>query len=112
MGEMAKCETIKKRSVFLEARAKGRSFMVAGFILQVLEINEENKFLVGFTASKKIGNAVVRNRARRRLKALVQKILPARAKNGFAYVFIAKKATLDRPFERLEADLKYALHQV
>jgi ribonuclease P protein component len=109
---MVKIITIKKRAVFEAARAKGTAVSTAGFIVQALEIHEQSGFTVGYTVSKRVGNAVVRNRVKRRLRALVQKLLPERAKGGVAYVFIGKKAAFDRPFERLEADFKYAFHQL
>ena len=63
----------------------------------------------GFTVSKKVGNAVERNRARRRLKAAAEKVLPSSACDGRDYVIIGRKATLTRPFNRLIDDLKSAL---
>lgn len=107
---MGKIITIKKRAIFEAARAKGREISTAGFILQALELSEESGFLVGYTVSRRVGNAVARNRVKRRLRALVRNLLPTRAKKGMAYVFIGRKAALERPFEKLEADFKYAFH--
>jgi ribonuclease P protein component len=64
---------------------------------------------VGFTASRKIGNAVARNRARRRLKAAAQQVLPLYGHAGNDYVLVARRDTLDRPFGDLLGDLKTAL---
>ena len=67
---------------------------------------------VGFTASRKVGNAVARNRARRRLRALAAEILPRAGKPGVDYVLIARGGTLKRPHIGLTEDLKTALAQV
>jgi len=64
---------------------------------------------VGFTASKKVGNAVVRNRARRRLKALAAIVLASEAAPGCDYVLVARTATPDIPFDRLVQDLRRGL---
>jgi ribonuclease P protein component len=64
---------------------------------------------VGFTASRKIGNAVARNRARRRLKAAAQHVLPLYGLAGNDYVLVARRETLTRPFGELLSDLETAL---
>ena len=64
---------------------------------------------VGFTASRKIGNAVARNRARRRLKAAAQQVLPLFGLPGNDYVLVARRETLERPFGDLLGDLESAL---
>ncbi|MGQ0457312.1 MAG: ribonuclease P protein component [Hyphomicrobium sp.] len=63
----------------------------------------------GFTVTKKLGNAVHRNRIRRRLKAAVSAVAPIRAEPGFDYVIVARAAALDRPFAAIVADLDNAL---
>lgn len=67
---------------------------------------------VGFTASRKVGNAVVRNRAKRRLRALAAQVLLDKGRPGTDYVLIARAATGDRPYAELVADLEAALRQV
>lgn len=69
----------------------------------------DNTIGVGFTASKKVGGAVARNRAKRRLRALAAEILPAEGRPGFDYVLIARPATVTRAFDDLRADLREAL---
>ena len=59
----------------------------------------------GFTATKKLGNAVTRNRIRRRLKEAVRIVAPGRARDGCDYVLIAREAAASRPFAALELDL-------
>lgn len=63
----------------------------------------------GFTVTKKLGNAVARNRIRRRLKAAIGAVAPTRAEPSYDYVIIARAAALDRPFATLVADLDSAL---
>ena len=64
---------------------------------------------VGFTATKKIGGAVVRNRAKRRLRETARALLPLLGEPGRDYVFVARTGTPDRPWERLVDDVKSAL---
>ncbi len=72
----------------------------------------EGAYRVGFTASRKIGGAVERNRAKRRLKAAAAAILPLSAREGHDYVLIARAATISRPFEELGRDLTTALDAI
>lgn len=67
---------------------------------------------VGFTVSKKVGNAVARNRARRRLRAAADEILPMLAEAGMDYVIIGRTGTLDRPYADLLADMRTAAKRV
>ncbi len=67
---------------------------------------------VGFTASRKVGNAVDRNRARRPLRAAAAELLPVLGQAGTDYVLVARKATLERPYEDLVRDLHEALIQL
>ena len=64
---------------------------------------------VGFTATRKIGGAVVRNRAKRRLREAARRLLPEHARPGFDYVLIARGGTAERPWARLLDDVKSAL---
>ena len=67
---------------------------------------------VGFTVSRKVGNATRRNRARRRLRAAAGEVLPEHGRPGYDYVLIGRSGTLDRPYDALVADLRTALHKV
>lgn len=72
----------------------------------------EGGFRVGFTASRKVGSAVARNRARRRLRAAVREVMPDNARPGHDYVVIARRDALSRPFDELVGDLASALEHV
>lgn len=68
---------------------------------------------VGYTCSKKVGNAVARNRAKRRLREVARAVLPDHGTPGWDYVLIGRKdATAGRPFEDLKGDLVYALKKL
>lgn len=68
---------------------------------------------VGFTCSKKVGNAVARNRAKRRLRALAAQVLPSRGRAGWDYVLIGRpELTATHPFEAMLTDLAQALDRV
>ena len=109
--------TLKKRSDFLAAAASGRKWVAPGFILQIgkppespLPVPSPVRF--GLTASAKVGNAVARNRARRRLRALAHEILAAHADPACAYVLVARKdATASREFNAMRADMEKALRR-
>jgi ribonuclease P protein component len=70
---------------------------------------QPERIRVGFTASRKVGNAVARNRAKRRLRAAAAALLPLYGSPGNDYVLVARTATLTRPFPALLDDLKAAL---
>ena len=73
----------------------------------------ETPVRVGFTCSKKVGNAVARNRAKRRLRAAAQIVLPEIGKNGWDYVLVGRfEATAQRPWRELLSDLRYAMRKV
>ena len=106
---------LKKRADFLAA-AKARRVPTAGFLLQARQrqdIETATGVRVGFTCSKKVGNAVIRNRAKRRLRALAQDVLRPQGRPGWDYVLVGKPgATVSRDFDALRADLAQALRKV
>lgn len=108
---------LKKRSQFLKVAATRRKGVMPGLVLQVRAREKATRggpfeARLGFTTSRKVGNAVARNRARRRLRAAAREIMPSCARAGFDYVLIGRKATLERPWQALLGDLKAALGKV
>ena len=113
-----------RRSDFLRVAAARRKWAAPGLILQAAPTPEsppsalgggfvqESSLRVGFTASKKVGNAVARNRTRRRLRAAAAQVLPEEAAAGNDFVLIARQETLRRPFGLLLQDLRTALKRV
>lgn len=91
--------------------ATGKKWVAPGLIVQFGAPDDSvpSTVLYGLTASRKTGNAVLRNRSRRRLRALAQEILAAHALPGRAYVLIARPATAERDFGALRQDLTTAL---
>lgn len=106
-------EILKKRSDFLACN-KGTFRSVKGFVLQARNREDQADMIrVGYTCSKKVGHAVKRNRAKRRLREIARHILPAQGRRGWDYVLIGKRdVTVTRDFQDLLDDLKYALEKV
>jgi ribonuclease P protein component len=106
-------EVLKNRPDFLRA-ASARRQGTGGFMLQARARGDDSAVVrVGYTASKKIGNAVVRNRAKRRLREVVRAVLPGAAQPGWDYVLVARPgATVERDFAALLDDLRGALARV
>lgn len=104
---------MRKRSDFLKA-ASARRQGTQGFLVQGRDRGDgEPTVRVGFTASKKIGNAVLRNRAKRRLRALAREVLAIRAHPGWDYVLVARpESTVSRPYADLGVDLAHALQSL
>lgn len=104
-------QRLRQRADFLAAAA-GLRAPVSGFVLQALNRREDGPVRVGFTVSKKVGNAVERNRVRRRLREVVRLAAEGRMRPGYDYVLIGRRAALDLPFDRLVEDLGRALGRV
>jgi ribonuclease P protein component len=106
-------QTLRTRPEFLRA-ASARRQGTGGFLVQArFRDDGDARVQVGFTASKKIGNAVARNRAKRRLREVARAVLSRLGQAGWDYVLVARPgATVDRPFAQLIADLEGALAQL
>ena len=104
--------SLKNRSEFLSARRLGFGSVSKSLVLQAKEdpVISETKVRLGFTVTKKVGNAVVRNRIKRRLRAVSREIIKDYANPKYYYVIIGRKACLRRSFNDLKKDLKYCLH--
>lgn len=111
MKKLGKLGLLRKRSEFLFVR-EGRYQARSGVVIQARENPSHKEIRVGFTATKKIGNAVIRNRAKRRLRAVSQDILPQLGQLGTDYVFIARDKTVARPYEALLDDTRKALKRL
>jgi len=101
-------ERLKKRADFL-ACAKAASCARGAVVVQARPRDEAALVRAGFTATKRVGGSVVRNRAKRRMREAARLLLPQLARPGFDYVFIARGGVTTRPWERLLDDVKSAL---
>ena len=100
--------TIPSRAVFLAARSNGVKALSRGLVIQAIE-NQEPQWRIGFTATKKIGNAVTRNRARRRMRALARNYLVPLAQPGTDYVLIARYDTVNADWQDMAKGLQKAI---
>ena len=103
---------LKKRAEYL-ATQRGQPAHGRGFTLRARKRAAEGEIRVGFTCSKKVGNAVARNRAKRRLREAARMILPAAGQPGWDYVLIGHKGTTATvPFDVLCQELRDALSKL
>ncbi|MDX1949345.1 MAG: ribonuclease P protein component [Rickettsiales bacterium] len=136
-----KIRTLKNRKQFLLLSKKGNRISTSGLVLEfakreIFEVeeseakkiandltlntlldlkNSKNSPEIGFTASKKVGSAVYRNKAKRRLREAAREVLkhnPKLFKKNYKFNIIARHSAIDREFTSLVRDLKYALHNV
>lgn len=110
---------LRKRAEFLRIAAHGKKAAMPGVIVQSLagaatqpHLDGEAELWLGITVSRKVGNSVARNRARRRLREAARKVLPRAAAHGHDYVLIGRTETLTRPFPALIADIETALRKM
>lgn len=104
--------TLRKRADFLRA-ARAKRVVMPGFVFQArqrFDGETASGIRIGYTCSKKVGNAVARNRAKRRLREIAAKTIPAGGLAGWDYVLIGRaRVTAEREFALLQADLRKAL---
>jgi ribonuclease P protein component len=101
-------KTIKKRIDFLKVSKNGKKIFTKGFILQKYKRNmdsEKETIRVGFTITKKIGGAVVRNKIKRRFRAIMREIFAKYLKKNYDYVIIANKKSLIMDYKELKSDV-------
>jgi ribonuclease P protein component len=105
-------DRLKKRADFLRA-ARGIRRVEGAVTLETCATpaaeSASGHLRIGFTASRKIGNAVVRNRAKRRLRAAASQLLPLLGRERHDYVLVARGTTVARPFAALLSDITTAL---
>lgn len=122
-GDQITIRTLRKRADFLRLRYPekygGKKYSTKSFLLQIAPTNSPHDptkppssrpdIRFGLTVTKKLGNAVTRNRIKRRLRAAIRLILPLYGRAGYDYVLIGRHAATDIPFTLLLDDLKRAL---
>ncbi|MCR8826017.1 ribonuclease P protein component [Pseudosulfitobacter koreensis] len=102
-------QVLKNRADFLRA-ARGPRVVTPGFVMQIRARGDDAPLRVGFTCSKKVGNAVARNRAKRRLREIARLELPEHGMPGTDYVLIGRhQVTATRDFDQMRQDLRAAL---
>jgi ribonuclease P protein component len=102
------------RRDFLRVQA-GKRCAMPGFVLQASPAPAELSLLsirVGFTVSRKVGNAVVRNRVRRRLREVARLVIPGQARTDLDYVLVGRQGALERDFTKLQQELVEALKRL
>ena len=108
---------LKRRRDFVSITRRGQKWATPGLVLQShrrkdAETTSRDGIRVGFTVTKKVGNAVIRNRARRRLKAVAGDVIATHGQDLFDYVLIGRASTLKRPYALLVSDLKTAMQRL
>jgi ribonuclease P protein component len=118
---------LKTRPQFLKVAAARRKWVTPGLVLQAArrqhgadraapeslpEADEPGEVRVGFTVTRKVGNAVTRNRAKRRLRAAAAEVFPRCGRAGTDYVVVGRLGTLTRPFDALLSDLEQAIEKL
>lgn len=111
---MSEVLVLKKRKDFVRVASKGEKMVASTLILQAAPSLSapENAVRVGYTTTRKLGKAHIRNRTRRRLRAAVREIFPQYAAAGTDYVLIGRYNTADCPFEKLKNDLLWTTKKI
>ena len=104
-------ERLRQRADFLAA-ASGIKVPATAFVLQARKRTDDGPVRFGFTVSKKVGNAVERNRVRRQLKEIVRLSDKNRMQSGHDYVLVGRRAALKLPFDRIAQDFEGALRRM
>lgn len=104
-------QRLKRRRDFLRVQAAGRKAAMPGLVLQAAPRESGAGIGLGFTVSRRVGNAVTRNRLRRRLKAVAAEVMAEGAADA-DYVIIGRAGGVDRPYDALRRDLIAALKRL
>ena len=97
---------IKSRKDFIRIQRNGKKVVSACLIIQHLKsIDDENATRFGFTASKKVGRAVLRNKAKRRMRSLVNELKNIFKQHGHDYVLIARKQVVNEDYNKIKDEL-------
>lgn len=107
-----KIPVLAKRRDFLRVAAARKKWVAGSMIVQVAQSRDKPGISVGYTASKKVGNAIKRNRAKRRLREVVRHVMGDRGADGHDYVLIARTATVDMPYDQLIRDFRWCLRRL
>jgi ribonuclease P protein component len=110
--QAASVERLRKRSDFLGVARRGRKAATRTLVLQARPRETDGAARIGYTVSRKVGNAVERNRVRRRLREAVRTRSSSLVRSGYDYVIIGRRAALTTPFGRIVSDLETALRRV
>ncbi len=100
---------LKRRAEFLRVAGKGRKTPSSGVVVQALDRGDDGPARLGFTVTKKVGNAVIRNRTRRRLREAARAVLSTTEVRGVDLVLIGRDSTRGRRFTLLVDDFRRAL---
>ena len=100
---------LKRRAEFLRVASKGRKALSPGLVLQALNRGDDAPVRLGFTVTKKVGNAVVRNLTRRRMREAARLLLRDTPALGADLVLVGRDTTRTRPFTLLIDDLRRGL---
>ena len=106
-----KIETLKSSKDFKRLK-NGRFFRRHSFLLQGMETNSPGFIRIGYTVTKQNGNAVIRNKIKRRLKSITKDIFISLGNEKWDYVLIGKKNTIYTPYNDLKKELKNAINKL
>lgn len=108
----AAVQTLKASSDYQRLTKTGKRYFATAFIMQVAANGDPALFRFGLTASRKVGNAVMRNRAKRRLREIARMCAGEPEAAGFDVVLIAKTAATTCDFLRMKEDFLKGLHTI